>query len=177
MNADTRLVSEVCRLVAEQPGDTAALVANEVRRLAPLRTTDEQGALAEQAIAHLTGLGELDAFLRDPTVDEVLVNGGGDVWIDRRGDLANGHLSERLNQHQREQADVDAGEALHALDRAHARVAILQGQERAEAPGARRLRGEERSVDRRSSRHGVQLGDAPSNAVLVGIGDRELVAG
>ncbi|MGA7756793.1 MAG: ATPase, T2SS/T4P/T4SS family [Ilumatobacteraceae bacterium] len=87
MNADAQLVREVCRLVAEQPGDTGELVAAEVRRLAPLRTADEQRALAEQAVAHLTGLGELDTHLRDPTVDEVLVNGGGDIWIDRRGDL------------------------------------------------------------------------------------------
>ncbi len=110
MNADTRLVSEVCRLVAEQPGDTAALVANEVRRLAPLRTTDEQGALAEQAIAHLTGLGELDAFLRDPTVDEVLVNGGGDVWIDRRGDLESvGSLEHATVEHLIERVTAPLG--------------------------------------------------------------------
>jgi pilus assembly protein CpaF len=110
VNADTRLVSEVCRLVAEQPGDTAALVANEVRRLAPLRTTDEQGALAEQAIAHLTGLGELDAFLRDPTVDEVLVNGGGDVWIDRRGDLESvGSLEHATVEHLIERVTAPLG--------------------------------------------------------------------
>ncbi len=87
MNADTELVREICRVVAEQPGDTGELVDAEVRRLAPLRTADEQRALTEQAIAHLSGLGELDAHLRDPTVDEVLVNGGGDIWVDRHGVL------------------------------------------------------------------------------------------
>ena len=100
MNADARLIREVCRLVAEQPGDTGELVANEVRRLAPLRSPDEQRALAEQAIAHLTGLGELDTHLRDPTVDEVLVNGGGDIWIDRRGDLESvGSLEQATVEH------------------------------------------------------------------------------
>ena len=100
MSADARLVREVCRLVAEQPGDTGELVAAEVRRLAPLRTADEQRALADQAIAHLTGLGELDIHLRDPTVDEVLVNGGGDIWIDRRGDLeAVGSLEQATVEH------------------------------------------------------------------------------
>jgi len=100
VSADARLVREVCRLVAEQPGDTGELVAAEVRRLAPLRTADEQRALADQAIAHLTGLGELDIHLRDPTVDEVLVNGGGDIWIDRRGDLeAVGSLEQATVEH------------------------------------------------------------------------------
>ena len=100
MNADAQLVREVCRLVAEQPGDTGELVAAEVRRLAPLRTADEQRALAEQAVAHLTGLGELDTHLRDPTVDEVLVNGGGDIWIDRRGDLESvGSLEQATVEH------------------------------------------------------------------------------
>jgi pilus assembly protein CpaF len=100
VNADTRLVREICRLVADQPGDTAALVATEVRRLAPLHTTDEQRTLAERAIAHLTGLGELDIHLRDPTVDEVLVNGGGDIWIDRHGDLESvGSLEQTTVEH------------------------------------------------------------------------------
>ena len=100
MNADARLVREVCRLVAEQPGDTGDLVDAEVRRLAPLCTADEQRALAEQAIAHLTGLGELDTHLRDPTVDEVLVNGGGDIWIDRNGDLESvGSLEQTTVEH------------------------------------------------------------------------------
>ena len=100
MNADARLVREVCRLVAEQPGDTGELVDAEVRRLAPLRSADEQRALAELAIAHLTGLGELDTHLRDPSVDEVLVNGGGDIWIDRRGDLESvGSLEQATVEH------------------------------------------------------------------------------
>ena len=105
MNPDTALVGEVCRLVAARPGDPGVLVADEIRRLAPLHTRDQQQALGAQALAHLTGLGELDRFLRDPMVDEVLVNGGGDIWIDRAGllepagSLANAtieHLVERV---------------------------------------------------------------------------------
>ena len=85
MNPDAALVEEVCRLVVDRPGDPGALVATEVRRLAPLHTRDQQHALSAQALAHLTGLGELDRFLRDPMVDEVLVNGAGDIWVDRAG--------------------------------------------------------------------------------------------
>ena len=84
---DDELVREVCRVVVDQPGDTAALVADEVRRRAPLHTPDARLELTRQAIAHLSGLGELDALLRDPSVDEVMVNGGGDIWVDRQGTL------------------------------------------------------------------------------------------
>jgi pilus assembly protein CpaF len=84
---DDELVREVCRVVVDQPGDTATLVAEEIGRRAPLHSPDARLGLTRQAIAHLSGLGELDALLRDPSVDEVMVNGGGDIWVDRRGDL------------------------------------------------------------------------------------------
>jgi pilus assembly protein CpaF len=87
MSDDHELVDEVCRLVADRPGDPAPLVAAEVRRLVPLRSTEDQRELGDRVLAHLTGLGELDVLLRDPAVDEVLVNGGGDVWVDRGGRL------------------------------------------------------------------------------------------
>ena len=37
------------------------------------------------AVARLDGLGALDALLHDDDVDEVLVNAGGDVWVERDG--------------------------------------------------------------------------------------------
>ena len=84
---DEELVRQVCRVVVDQPGDTAALVADEVRRRAPLHTPEARLGLVREAVAHLSGLGELDALLHDPSVDEIMVNGGGDIWVDRRGDL------------------------------------------------------------------------------------------
>ena len=84
---DHDLVDIVCALVADLPGDPTALVDAEVRRLAPLSSDDQRHRLAEQAIAHLRGLGELDAYVRDETIDEVLVNGGREIWIDRGGSL------------------------------------------------------------------------------------------
>jgi pilus assembly protein CpaF len=39
------------------------------------------------AIAHLRGLGELDTYVSDDAVDEVLVNAGREIWIDRDGEL------------------------------------------------------------------------------------------
>jgi len=81
------LVSELCRRVAQVQGDVATLVGDEVRRLAPLHTPHEQRLLAREAIARLSGLGDLEVLVSDPSVDEVLVNGGRDIWVDRAGVL------------------------------------------------------------------------------------------
>jgi pilus assembly protein CpaF len=102
---DDDAVAEVCRLVADQPGDPERLVVDGARRVAPLYSAAAQAHLARRALARLTGLGELDTFLSDPEIDEILVNAGGDVWIDRAGTLQHvgalrsdriEHLVERL---------------------------------------------------------------------------------
>jgi pilus assembly protein CpaF len=84
---DSATVVEICRRVADRPGDTRMLVIEEVRRLAPLRTSNEQELLTDSALARLSGLGELDVYLRDPDVDEVMVNAGRSIWIERHGAL------------------------------------------------------------------------------------------
>ncbi len=84
---DHDIVRTVCDLVADRPGDPTPLVEAEVRRLAPLCSPEEQVVLADRAIAHLRGLGELDAYVRDDGIDEVLVNAGSEIWIDRDGTL------------------------------------------------------------------------------------------
>lgn len=84
---DHDIVRAVCDLVADRPGDPTPLVEAEVRRLAPLCSPEEQLVLADRAIAHLRGLGELDAYVRDDGIDEVLVNSGSEIWIDRDGAL------------------------------------------------------------------------------------------
>lgn len=85
--ANDTLVDAVCRRLADRPGDVTALAAEEVRRLAPLHSEHERRQLSDAAIARLTGPGELAVHLRDPDVDEVLVNADGDVWLDRQGRL------------------------------------------------------------------------------------------
>ena len=84
---DHDIVRAVCDLVADRPGDPTPLVEAEVRRLAPLCSSDEQRVLTDRALAHLRGLGELDAYVRDDGIDEVLVNAGSEIWIDRDGAL------------------------------------------------------------------------------------------
>jgi pilus assembly protein CpaF len=84
---DHDIVRTVCDLVADRPGDPTPLVEAEVRRLAPLCSPEERLVLSDRAIAHLRGLGELDAYVRDDGIDEVLVNSGSEIWIDRDGVL------------------------------------------------------------------------------------------
>jgi pilus assembly protein CpaF len=84
---DHDIVRAVCDLVADCPGDPTPLVQAEVRRLAPLSSPEHRLRLADRTIAHLRGLGELDTHVRDDTVDEVLVNAGREIWIDRHGEL------------------------------------------------------------------------------------------
>jgi pilus assembly protein CpaF len=111
--ADDELVREVCRVVAARPGDTATLVADEIERRAPLHTPEARRGLTRQAVAHLSGLGELDALLCDPSVDEVMVNGGGDIWVDRRGDLeAVGSLRHATVEHLIERVIAPLGRRL-----------------------------------------------------------------
>ena len=45
----------------------------------------ERDGLAARVVALSTGLGPLDPLLADPTVDEVMVNGPGAVWVERAG--------------------------------------------------------------------------------------------
>ena len=81
------LVANICRRIDDLIGDVAEAANVEARHVAPLATTDEQRRLAEAAVARLTGLGELDEWVNDVTVDEVLVNADNHIWVDRGGQL------------------------------------------------------------------------------------------
>lgn len=59
-----------------------------VRRGAPLLTDHEITATATLVRQRLSGLGPLEPLLADPTVSEVMVNAGTDVWVERRGELS-----------------------------------------------------------------------------------------
>ena len=67
---------------------------------------EERDALRERVLLLATGLGPLEPLLSDPSVEEVMVNGPGEVYIERAGKL--------------QQAGVSfAGEAelMHAIER------------------------------------------------------------
>lgn len=82
-----RLVDEVCARAAGIPGDVLQVVSDEIDRIAPLASTAERAAVIDRAIARLDGLDVLDQVVRDADVDEVMVNRGREVWIDRHGEL------------------------------------------------------------------------------------------
>jgi pilus assembly protein CpaF len=71
------------------PGRIAdvASVADAVRQAHPLLDDAGVAAVAAAVTARARGLGPLDPLLRDATVTEVMVNGGGAVWVERRGRL------------------------------------------------------------------------------------------
>jgi pilus assembly protein CpaF len=81
------------RLIArarEGHGPGGALVA-EVRSLvdseAPALPEAEREELAARVVRLATGLGPLEPLLADPAVNEVMVNGPGEVWVERHGRL------------------------------------------------------------------------------------------
>src|SRR4051812_26854094 len=68
-----------------------AALETEVRALvdreAPALDDSERAALAERVVRLATGLGPLDPLLGDAGVDEVMVNGCDEVWVERAGRL------------------------------------------------------------------------------------------
>ncbi len=84
---DIELVDALCRRVAEIPGDVNTVVRRHVRAVAPLADEAHQSRLVAAAVARLAGLGGLDALMDDRDIDEILVNAGGEVWVERAGEL------------------------------------------------------------------------------------------
>ncbi|MGH8958773.1 MAG: CpaF family protein [Acidimicrobiia bacterium] len=58
-----------------------------VRRLAAIEAPLANESLLEEVVDGLIGLGPLEVLLRDPEVSDVLVNGPGEVFIEREGAL------------------------------------------------------------------------------------------
>jgi pilus assembly protein CpaF len=56
-----------------------------VEREAASLPGNEREALCRRVLLLATGLGPLEPLLSDPAVDEVMVNGPGDVYVERRG--------------------------------------------------------------------------------------------
>jgi pilus assembly protein CpaF len=87
------LVTAVCERAAGLHGDVRDVVTAQVDRVAPLATPAVREALIARAVARLDGLDVLEVHLRDPDVDEVMVNAGRDVWVERHGTMRlAGHL-------------------------------------------------------------------------------------
>jgi pilus assembly protein CpaF len=72
---------------AEGPGDVEGRIRMLVEREAALLDAGAREALVARVAERSFGLGPLEPLLRDPAVDEVMVNGVGPVWIERAGRL------------------------------------------------------------------------------------------
>jgi pilus assembly protein CpaF len=79
------------RLLADAARDGPADLEGRIRALvdgeAALLDAGAREALVARVAERSFGLGPLEPLLRDPEVDEVMVNGAGSVWIERRGRL------------------------------------------------------------------------------------------
>ncbi|MGN6871632.1 MAG: CpaF family protein [Solirubrobacteraceae bacterium] len=61
------------------------IVGRMVTREGPVMTTSQRSALIRRVIDEAVGLGVLEPLLADESITEIMVNGPGDVWVERDG--------------------------------------------------------------------------------------------
>jgi pilus assembly protein CpaF len=66
----------------------AAAARSVLERSQPLLAPDAARVLLHDIVADIAGFGVLEVLLDDPEVTEIMVNGPGPVWVERRGVLA-----------------------------------------------------------------------------------------
>jgi pilus assembly protein CpaF len=71
----------------ESAGDVASEIAALVDREAAALSDAERSTLRARVLLAATGLGPLEPLLADPAVDEVMVNGPGEVYVERHGKI------------------------------------------------------------------------------------------
>jgi len=67
--------------------DVGAEIAALVEREAAALSEAERAALRERVLLAATGLGPLEPLLADPAVDEVMINGPGEIYVERHGKI------------------------------------------------------------------------------------------
>ena len=82
-----RLVGEVCMRLRPHVGDPRLdeYVQVCLNQLSPLLDHSTRALLHRHVRAALTGMGVLELHLADPSVTEVAINAGREVWVDRSG--------------------------------------------------------------------------------------------
>ena len=79
-----RLLAEAAR---DGPADLQGSIRALVEREAALLDPGTREVLVTRVAERSFGLGVLEPLLRDPAVDEIMVNGAGPVWVERGGRL------------------------------------------------------------------------------------------
>ena len=79
------LVDAVHGEVVDHADSERGAVAQIARARAPLATAAVVDAVVDRVMARTVGLGPLEPLLADADVTEVMVNGPGRVWVERRG--------------------------------------------------------------------------------------------
>jgi pilus assembly protein CpaF len=79
-----RLLADAAR---DGPGDLHGRIRALVAREASVLDAAAREALVARVAERSFGLGPLEPLLRDPAVEEVLVNGSTPVWVERGGRL------------------------------------------------------------------------------------------
>ena len=81
------IVEQVCTAVRARGCVDAASIDRSVRVAAPLLSASDQDRIARRVRAEIDGFGALQDFMDDPTVREIMVNHGDELWVDRAGGL------------------------------------------------------------------------------------------
>lgn len=80
-----RLLADVAVGTTAPGPSLREVIAELVRREAPLLTEPRHCAVVEELVHEVAGLGPLQPLLADPTVTEVMVNAGRSVYVERAG--------------------------------------------------------------------------------------------
>ncbi|HEV2814127.1 MAG TPA: CpaF family protein [Solirubrobacteraceae bacterium] len=80
-------LAEIDRLSeAERHARLERIVGDMIRREGPLLSDAAYRRLVRQVVDELVGLGPIEQLLDDDEVTEIMVNGAGDVWVERHGE-------------------------------------------------------------------------------------------
>ncbi|MCZ7529871.1 MAG: hypothetical protein M5U31_05735 [Acidimicrobiia bacterium] len=83
-----RRVLEVADTLGPVGGEELRLRVGELlREVAPLLPVARAQEVLDDLLDEIGGLGPLEAVLADPEVSEVMLLGGGDAYVERRGEL------------------------------------------------------------------------------------------
>ena len=92
METETLEIKQICRqLLAESDSKTTEAInrrASElIKKTYPLESVSTHAYLLDEILFSLWGLGPIEALLRDPKINEIMINGPGKVWIEQKGEL------------------------------------------------------------------------------------------